>query len=104
MATKVKYHGAVGGAVALTIIGFSSGMLVTSGKAETMAQQRESATRRGTCVKSFMTASDAKAKLAELKAVTSSYSRESFVRDGKWATVNNDDSNYRVVGSCTDAL
>jgi hypothetical protein len=51
-----------------------------------------------------MAASDAKAKLAELKAMTSSYTRESFVRDGKWATVNNDDSNYRVVDSCTDAL
>ena len=99
--------GAAGGAVAITIIGLSSGMLVTSGKAETMAQERASATlvaeRTPICVKNFMAASDAKAKLAELKAIASSYTRESFVRDGKWATINNE-SNYRVVDSCTDAL
>ena len=99
--------GAAGGAVALAIIGLSSGMLVTSGKAETMAQQRASATlvaeRTPACVKNFMAASDAKTKLAELKAMTSSYTRESFIRDGKWATINND-SNYRVIDACTEAL
>ena len=72
-----------------------------------MALERASATlvaeRTPICVKNFMAASDAKANLAELKAITSTYSRETFVRDGKWATINNE-SNYRVVDSCTDAL
>ena len=86
--------GAVGGAVALTVIGLSSGMVVIRGKAETTAQQRASATvvaeRTPICIKNFMAASDTKAKLAELTAMKSSYTRESFVRDGKWATINND--------------
>jgi hypothetical protein len=82
----------VPGAVALTVIGLSSGMVVIRGKAETT--QRASATvvaeRTPICIKNFMAASDTKAKLAELTAMKSSYTRESFVRDGKWATINND--------------
>lgn len=98
--------GGVGGVVALTIIGLSSGMLVTSMKAETMARQRAEAAIvtafAPICVEKFRAATDADAKLAELMKV-SSWNKGTFVRDGGWAMVGTD-SNYRVADACADIL
>ena len=98
--------GAVGGALALLIIGLTSGMLVTSTKSETVAKQRAEAAIvtafTPICVTNFRAAPDSAAKLAELKKINS-YSQASFVRDGGWAMVGGD-SNYRVADACAEIL
>jgi hypothetical protein len=98
--------GVAAGALALTIIGLWSGMLVTSVKSETMARQRAEAAIvtafTPICVDKFRAAPDADAKLTELMKV-SSWSKATFVRDGGWAMVGKE-SNYRVADACADIL
>ena len=98
--------GAVGGALALLIVGLTSGMLVTSSKSEMAARQSAEAAIvtafTPICVANFRAAPDAAAKLAELKKVAS-YSKASFVSEGGWAMVG-EDSNYRVANACAEIL
>ena len=104
---KPALWGAVGGAVALAIIGFSWGGWVTASKANELARQQvqtalvESLTP--ICVDKFNRAADAQARLVELKKITSSWDRERFVRDHDWAKFGKE-SNSRVVDACAAAL
>lgn len=88
--TKPVFWGAVLGAVALAIVGFSWGGWVTGSKAETTASQRVSAAVVGAlapiCVEKFKLASDASANLAALKKVDS-WSQGEFIEKGGWAKV-----------------
>ena len=99
--------GAAAGAVALAIVGFSWGGWVTSGSAQAMARQEVNAALvkvlTPICVANFQTASDAPAKLAELKKIGTSWSRETFVKEGKWAQIGKE-QNSTVVDACADAL
>jgi alpha/beta superfamily hydrolase len=99
--------GAAAGAVALAIVGFSWGGWVTSGTAQTMARQEVGAALvkvlTPICVANFQMASDASAKLVQLKKYTTSWSRETFVKEGKWAEIGNE-QNSRVVDACAEAL
>jgi alpha/beta superfamily hydrolase len=89
--TKTALLWACAGSVALTlIVGFSWGGWVTGATARGMA---ENATEQGraqlaatVCVERFMTASDAQAQLASLKAANS-WNREGLVSKGGWATL-----------------
>ena len=55
------------------------------------------------CLDNFNKAPDAQAKLIALKAIGSSWQRETFVKEGKWATVGNN-QNSRVADACAEAL
>jgi alpha/beta superfamily hydrolase len=87
---KPALWGAVGGAAALAIIGFSWGGWVTGGTAERLAKQRAStavvAALAPICVDNFQRDKDAPAQLVELKKV-SSWEQAAFVSKGGWATM-----------------
>jgi hypothetical protein len=88
--TKPALWGAVGGAVASAIIGFSWGGWVTGGTAESDATQRANAAvvaaLAPVCVERFQGAADVAANLAALKKVDS-WSQGEFIEKGGWATV-----------------
>lgn len=88
--TKPALWGAVGGAVAIAIIGFTWGGWVTSARAESDATQRSNAAvvaaLAPVCAERFQAASGAANNLAELKKADS-WSRSDFVEKGGWATL-----------------
>jgi hypothetical protein len=104
---KPALWGAVGGAAALAIIGFTWGGWVTGSKADVLARQQVQAALvealTPICVDKFNRASDAQARLVELKKITSSWDRERFVRDNNWAKFGKD-SNSLVVDACASEL
>jgi hypothetical protein len=87
---KPACWGAVGGAIALAVIGFTWGGWVTGGKAEIMAKQRADAAIVSVlapiCVDNFRRAPDATTQQVELQK-TSSWERTSFVEKRGWATM-----------------
>jgi len=104
---KPALWGAVGGAVALAITGFTWGGWVTGSKAEVLARQQVQAALvevlTPICVDKFRVAGDATARLVELKKIASSWDRERFVRDNDWAKFGKE-SNSRVVDACASEL
>jgi len=89
--TKPALWGAVGGAIASAVIGFSWGGWVTGGTAEADATQRANAAviaaLAPVCVERFQRAADAAGNLAALKKVDS-WSQGDFIEKGGWATVS----------------
>ena len=87
--TEQAFWGVVGGAIAMTIVGFSWGGWVTGGKAENEATARANAAvvaaLAPVCVERFQRATDVPANLAALKKVDS-WSQGDFVEKGGWAT------------------
>jgi hypothetical protein len=55
------------------------------------------------CLANFQSATDSTAKLAELKKISSSWARETFVRENKWATIGTE-QNSGLIDACADAL
>jgi hypothetical protein len=92
--TKPALWGAVGGAIALAVIGFGWGGWVTGGSASLMAKQQSEAAVVAVlapiCVEQFQQQTDSVAKLAALKS-TSSYKQADFVEEGGWATMAGSD-------------
>ena len=88
--TKPACWGAVGGAVALAIIGFTWGGWQTAGTAEAKSKQRADAAVVSAlvplCVDNFTKHTNASANLLELKKV-SSWQQGSFIEKGGWATM-----------------
>ncbi len=110
MSAQVKpaAWGAIGGAVALAIIGFSWGGWVTGGSAVQAATQSAKsavvAALAPICVTQFHGEMDATAKLAELKAL-SSYKQPDYVEKGGWATMPGSKDPVRGVASaCAEML
>ena len=96
----------VSGAAALAIIGFTWGGWVTGsnnrvGAAGVQTELVEAL--RPVCVDKFNRASDAPARLLELKKVASWWDRERFVRDNDRAKFGKE-SNSRVGGACAGQL
>lgn len=87
---KPALWGAVAGAAAVALIGFSAGGWVTAGTAETLATQRATksvvAALAPICVENFKRSNDAPAKLAELKKI-SSWEQGAFITKGGWAAM-----------------
>ena len=81
--------GVIVGAAATMIIGFSWGGWVTGGSVraltEKAAQQGHEQLAAAVCADRFAKGPDARAQLATLKDITSSYQRGKFVDDGGWA-------------------
>jgi len=86
--TKPVFWGAVGGAIAATIVGFAWGGWVTGSSAEKDATQRVNAAvvaaLAPVCVERFQRTADASGNLALLKKVDS-WSQGEFVEKGGWA-------------------
>jgi hypothetical protein len=93
--TKPAFWGAVGGAVAAAIIGFTWGGWVTGGRAAADATQRANAAvvvaLAPVCVEKFQRNTDVAANLAALKKIDS-WSQGDFVEKGGWATVTGEKS------------
>ena len=101
--TKMKIHpgvkpavwGAVAGAVAFTVVGFSSLGWTLGSTAERMATQRAEtavvAVLAPICVEKFQHQADAPAKLVEFNKV-SSWNRRSVIEKGGWATMPGTDT------------
>lgn len=85
----VWFWSCVGAAALTMVVGFSWGGWVTGGSATKQAQsageQAAAQLAANICVHRFLGASDAAAKLAELKK-TDSWKRDGFVSDGGWVT------------------
>ena len=101
--------GAVGGAAALAIVGFTFGGWVTGGKAKEMAQQQSdkavTAALSPICVDKFRHAKDADANLGKLNAISYSWEKGTYVSAGGWATMHgNSEPNSAVAQACAEVL
>ncbi len=95
--------------VATIVVGFSWGGWVTGGTSQTMAKAAGDTARgelaSAICVERFNTAPDAAAKLAELKALSDSYTKRQFIEAGGWATMPGQTGPDRLgVQGCISAL
>ncbi len=108
MQAKPAAWGAIGGAVALAIIGFSWGGWVTGGNAAQAASDSAKtavvSVLAPICAVQFHAQVDAAGKLAELKAL-SSYERSDFVEKGGWATMPGSEAPMKGVAyACVEIL
>ena len=87
--TKPALWGALGGAIAAAIMGFTWGGWVTGGTSETNATTRANAAvvaaLAPVCVERFNRSADVPANLSALKKVDS-WSQGDFIEKGGWAT------------------
>ena len=105
---KPGVWGAVIGAVALMIIGFSWWGWTLSSTAEHMATERANtavvALLTPICVESFMKQPDAMAKLTEFHQ-TAAWRQTEFIENGGWATASGSTTPHSVVArACADQL
>ena len=104
---KPALWGAVGGAVALALVGFAWGGWKTAASArdlvEAGSQKAIVVALAPFCVEKFNAQTDAAAKLGELKKLAS-YEQGSFVEKAGWATFGSDKPNSDVARACADAL
>ena len=105
---KPGIWGAVIGAAAISVVGFSSLGWTLGGTAERMAQERSQtavvAVLAPICVEKFQHQADAPAKLVEFNKVAS-WDRRSIIEKGGWATMpGNDGPNSAVVTACAERL
>ena len=101
--------GAVGGAIALAIVGFNWGGWVTGGTAERLAAGRADAATVSAltpiCVAQFQGSANASASLAALKA-TRSWEQANYIGKGGWATMpgSTGEPIHEVAAACAEAL
>jgi hypothetical protein len=105
---KAGNLGAVIGAAAIAVVGFSSLGWRLDSTAQQMAADRADTAGVGVltpiCVEKFQHQANATAKLAELNKV-SSWDRESMIEKGGWATApGNDTPNSAVARACAERL
>ena len=99
----------VGSVVAALVVGFTWGGWVTGGTAADMAQDAGDRSRYELasviCAEKFMAAADAKAQLAALKAIDSSYRQRQFIDEGGWATMPGQEKGARQTSElCAQVL
>lgn len=105
---KPGIWGAVMGAAAMSVLGFSNFGWTLGSTAERMAQERAQtavvAVLAPICVEKFQHQADASAKLAEFQKVAS-WDRRSIIETGGWATMpGSDGPNSAVVTACAEQL
>jgi hypothetical protein len=105
---KPACWGAIGGAIAVAVIGFTWGGWVTGGTAETLAKERADAAvvkaLTPICVDNFRDSPDAKARLLEFKNA-SWWERADFVKKHGWATMPGSNSPHDgVARACADLI
>jgi hypothetical protein len=106
---KPGIWGAVIGAVAISVVGFSSLGWTLGSTAERMAKERAQTAvvdvLAPICVEKFQHQTDAATRLIEFKKVSSSWDRRSFIEKGGWATTaGTDAANTAVVTACAERL
>jgi hypothetical protein len=104
---KPALWGAVGGAVALAVVGFMWGGWVTAGGAEAVALKRSQAAvvtvLTPICIERFKANANATANLLELKNNSYSWTRRDYVVKGGWATFGQDRP-FELADACAEAL
>jgi hypothetical protein len=105
---KSGIWGAVIGAAAMSVIGFSTFGWMLGSTAERMATERAQTAVVGVltpiCVEKFQHQADAPAKLVEFNKV-SSWNRRSVIEKGGWATMPGTDTpNPAVASACGERL
>lgn len=101
---KPALWGAVGGAAALAIIGFTWGGWVTGSSAEMATQKAVVASLVPICVGQFQQSTDAPLQQAELKKITT-WDRTAFVEKAGWATMpGNTEPNTQVAKVCAGLI
>ena len=108
-AVRPALWGAVAGAIALAIVGFSWGGWVTGGAAETLARNRAAtavvAALTPICVEKFQQAADASENLVAMKKTTYAWDQSKFVEKGGWATMpGSTEPNSAVAKACAESL
>src|SRR5882672_10039210 len=106
---EAVFWGAVGGAAALAIVGFTFGGWVTGGKATELARQQAEkaviAALAPICVDNFRHAKNADENLGKLKAISYSWEKGTYVSQGGWATLpGNTEPNSAVAQACAEVL
>ena len=101
--------GAVGGAAALAIVGFTFGGWLTAGKAKEIAQLQTdkavTAALSPICVDKFRHAQNADENLGKLNAINYSWEKGTYVSAGGWATMpGNVEPNSAVAQACAEVL
>ena len=107
-AVRPALWGAVAGAIALAIVGFSWGGWVTVA-AETLARNSAAtavvAALAPICVEKFRQAADASTNLVEMKKATYAWDQSKFVEKGGWATMpGSTEPNSAVAKACAESL
>jgi hypothetical protein len=105
---KPAWWGAVAGAVAIMIVGFSWWGWTTGSTAQRLARERADAAvvtvLTPFCVANFLQQPDAAVKLADFQK-TSSYSQSQVLVKGGWATLDDSkEPNYAVARACAEVL
>ena len=106
---KPAVWGAVAGAVALSVVGFSSLGWTLGSTAEKMATEHAKAAVVAAlapiCVEKFQHQVDAPAKLVEFNKVSSWNRRSVIEEEGGWATMPGSDTpNSAVASACAEKL
>jgi len=106
---KPALWGAVAGAVAITIVGFGALGWTLGSTADLMATNRAEAAvvdaLTPVCVAKFEAQADASISLAELKRISTSWGRRSFITKGGWATTAGSSTpNADVATACAEKL
>ena len=106
---KPVIWGAVIGAAAISVVGFSSFGWTLGSTAERMAKEQAQnavvAVLAPICVEKFQHQTDAATKLIEFKKVSSSWDRRSFIEKGGWATTAGTGApNTAVATACAERL
>ena len=105
---KPVLWGAVAGAVAISVIGFSSMGWMLGGTAERMAVDRAESAVVGVltpiCVEKFQQQADSATKLIELKKAAS-WDQRALIEKGGWATTpGSERTNSAVASACAEKL
>ncbi len=105
---KPALWGAVGGAIALSVIGFAWGGWVTGGTAQEMAEKMAEDAVVGRlapiCVEQFSQDSEKDQKLEKLKE-TKSWQRDDYVEKQGWATMpGEEEADSKVAEKCAELL
>jgi len=108
-AVKPAIWGAVVGAIGIMIAGFWGFGWMLGSTAERMAKDQSEAAvvvaLTPVCVARFEAQADVAAKLADLKKVTQSWDRNSFIEKGGWATAPGSETpNSDVARACAERL
>jgi hypothetical protein len=106
---KPGIWGAVIGAVAISVIGFSYSGWTLGSTAERMAKERAQtavvSALAPICVENFRHQADSASRLVEFKKVASSWDRRAIIEKGGWATMpGSDAADSAVVSACAEQL
>lgn len=106
--TKPALTGAVCGAIAIAIIGFSWGGWVTGSSAKNMARTQADVAVVNVlapiCADKFQQQTDSAANLTALRA-TNSYQQATFIEDGGWAIMAGSEKSYSgTAKACAELL